>query len=143
MGEKYPALRYSDNMGGNFKDGVWNIECCSWGEFEDRIEEFKESEYKYVWRGQSCEFELRPSIYRDADSISDSEIKQHLCKFKKDIPGGDALKQFFKRAKKEIVEEFEKALSEYYNGGIRLTQVMHKLCIFLRFIYPGPRSRES
>ena len=51
MGEKYPALRYSDNMGGNFQNGVWNIECDSWRDFEDRIEEFKGREYKYVWRG--------------------------------------------------------------------------------------------
>ena len=114
MGEKYPALRYSDNMGGNFKNGVWNIECDSWREFEDRIEEFKRPEYKYVWRGQSCEKELKPNIYRDSTPDGDT-IRQHLYQFRKDMPGGDALKQFLERAKKERPLEFEEALSEYYN----------------------------
>jgi hypothetical protein len=124
MSEKYPALRYSDDMGGNFKNGVWNIECDSWRGFEDRIEEFKGPEYKYVWRGescakyvcrgQSCEETLKPSIYRDS-TPNDTTIRQYLYQFRKDMPGGDALEQFLERAKKERTPEFEEALSEYYN----------------------------
>jgi hypothetical protein len=113
MGEKYPALRYSDNMGGNFKNGVWNIECDSWRKFVDKMEEFKRPKYKYVWRGQSCKETLKPSIYRDF-TPNDKTIEQHLCQFRKDTPGGDALEQFLERAKKEGTSEFEEALSEYY-----------------------------
>jgi hypothetical protein len=113
MSEAYPALRYTDNMGGNFENGVLNIECNSWREFEDRIEEFKRPKYKYVWRGQSCEETPKPSIYRGF--IPDERtIGQHLSQFRKDIPRGDALEQFFERAKKERMPEFEEALSEYY-----------------------------
>jgi len=113
MGEKYPALRYSDNMGGNFKNGVWNIECDSWRKFEDKIEELKRLKYKYAWRGQSCEETLKPSIYRDS-TPNDKTIRQHLYQFRKDMTGGDILEQFLERAKKERMPEFEKALSEYY-----------------------------
>jgi hypothetical protein len=117
MGEKYPAIRYRDNMGGYFDNGVWNTDCNSWREFEEKIKEFKKLKYKYVWRGQSCEKEMRPSIYRDRDSDSvpdDKTIEGHLYHFKKDLPGGDALELFLKRANKERTAEFEKALSEYY-----------------------------
>jgi hypothetical protein len=124
MDEAYPALRYTDSMGGNFKNGVWTIECESWREFEDKIEEFKGPKYKYVWRGQSCakyvcrggicEETLKPSIYRDS-TPDDTTISQHLCQFRKDMAGGDALEEFLEQAKKERAPEFEKALSEYYN----------------------------
>lgn len=108
MGEKYPALRYSANMRG---DGVWTVECDSWGKFEDRIE----PKYKYVWRGQSCENPPLPTIYRDNNTPNDKNIELHLNQFKKDMPGADALKQFLEGAKKERTKEFEEALSEYYN----------------------------
>ena len=62
MDEKYPALRYSDNMWEDRKNGVWTVECDSWKEFENKIKEYKE--YKYFWRGQSCEKPLLPTIYR-------------------------------------------------------------------------------
>lgn len=114
MGEKYPALRYSDDVEGIFKNGVWNIECDSWIGFEDRIEQFKGLKYKYVWRGQSCEKTLKPSIYRDS-TPNYTIIRQHLYQFRKDMPRGDALEQFLERAKKERTPEFEEALSKYYN----------------------------
>jgi hypothetical protein len=113
MGEKYPALEYIDNMRGNFENGVWNIDCDSWRQFVDRMEEFEGHKYKYVWRGQSCEEPLIPSIYRDSVP-NDVTIRQHLYQFRKDMPGGDALQQFLDKAKKEGRPEFEKALSEYY-----------------------------
>jgi hypothetical protein len=84
MGKKYPAL------GENSKNGVRNIECDSWRKFEDKIEEFKRPKYKYVWRGQSCEKRLKPSIYRDS-TPNDKTIRQHLYRFRKEMPGGDAL----------------------------------------------------
>jgi len=115
MDEKYPALAYHDNMEGKFENGVWNIECSSWREFEDRIEEFKVPKYKYVWRGQSYVKELKPSIYRYSTPDTKTIERRHLCQFKKDMPGGDALDQFLKRAKEKKTPEFEKALSEYYN----------------------------
>lgn len=114
MSEKYPALRYSDKMGGNFENGVWNITCDSWREFEDKIEEFKRPKYKYVWRGQSREKELKPSIYRDF-TPNDTTITQHLYQFRKDMPGGDTLEQFLEGAKQKRTLEFEEALSAYYN----------------------------
>jgi len=113
MGQKYPALVYRDDTD-DIIDGVWNIKCNSWREFEDRIKEFKRHNYKYVWRGQGCVKELKPSIYRD--STPDTKTSErHLCQFKKDMPGGDALDEFLKRAKEKKTPEFEKALSEYYN----------------------------
>ena len=100
-------------MGGKFdNNGVWEIECDSWEEFINRIEKVKG--YKYFWRGQSCiEKELKPSIYRDSTSDTKT-IERHLCQFKKDIPGGDALDQFLKRTIEKKTPEFEKALSKYY-----------------------------
>jgi hypothetical protein len=115
MGEKYPALRYSNKMGEDFKNGVWTVECDSWREFEDRIEECKEPKYKYVWRGQSCEKPLRPTIYRDNNTPNDNNIELHLNQFKKDMPGADAIKKFLDQAQKQSTNAFEKALSEYYN----------------------------
>ena len=114
MSEKYPALRYSDNMGGNFQNGVWNIECDSWREFEDRIEEFKGREYKYVWRGQSCEKLLLPTIYCSHNTPDDKKIEQHLNQFRKDMPGAGALRQFLEQLQKQRPKAFDKALSEYY-----------------------------
>jgi len=114
MGEKYPALRCSDNMGEDFENGVWTVECNSWKEFEDRIEQFKKAKYKYMWRGQSCEKPLLPTIYRVNNTPDDKSIDEHLNQFRRDMPGASALKQFLERAKKERTKEFEKALSEYY-----------------------------
>jgi len=99
MGEKYPALRYSNNMGGNFKKGVWSIECYSWREFEGRIEELKRHNYKYVWRGQSSVKPLLPNIFRDNTPCRE-KIEKHFNQFRKDIPGAGALEQFLKLAKK-------------------------------------------
>jgi hypothetical protein len=113
MGEKCLALRYKDNMR-NVKNGVWNIECDSWKKFEDRMEEFKRPNYKYIWRGQSCEEILKPSIYRDP-TPNDETIRQHLYQFRKDMSGGDALEEFLERSKKERTPEFREVLSEYYN----------------------------
>jgi len=113
MGEKYRALRYSDDMWEDCKNGVWTIECNSWKEFEDRIEEYKK--YAYVWRGQSCEKPLLPSIYRDHNIPDDKNINQHLNQFKKDMPGADAINKFLDQAQKQRTNAFEKALSEYYN----------------------------
>ena len=112
MGEKYPALRYSDQMAENFQNGCLTIKCNSWGEFEDRIAEF--TKYKYVWRGQSCIKPLLPNIFRD-NTPDGEKIEQHLNQFKKDIPGAGALDQFLGIAKNEGTKEFEEALSEYYN----------------------------
>ncbi len=114
MGEKYPALRYSDHMAEDFQNGCLTIKCNSWGEFEERIEECKEPEYKYLWRGQSREKPLRPNIYRDY-TPDEKNVPQHLCQFRKDMPGTVALVQFLERAKNERTEEFEEALSKYYN----------------------------
>jgi hypothetical protein len=111
IGKKYPALRYKDEMG---EKGVWNIECGSWREFEDRIEEFKRPVYKYIWRGQSCEKTLKPSIFRDS-TPNDKTIRQHLYQFRKDMPWADDLEQFLEWVKRERSTEFEKSLSEYYN----------------------------
>lgn len=113
MGEKYPALRYSDTLFEECKNGVWTVECNSWKEFEGRIEEFKEKKYKYMWRGQSCEWPLLPSIYRDC-TPDDEKIEKHLSQFRKDMPGADSLKEFIERVKEKRTKEFEKALSEYY-----------------------------
>jgi hypothetical protein len=112
MGEKYPALRYSDHMAEDFQNGCLTIKCNSWGEFEDRIAEF--TKYKYVWRGQSCIRPLLPNIFRD-NTPNGEKIEQHLNQFKKDIPGARTLDQFLGIAKKEGTKEFEEALSEYYN----------------------------
>ena len=106
MGEKYPALRYSGNMGGDFEYGVWTIECDSWKEFEDRIEEYKN--YKYIWRGQSCKKSLLPTIYR-GHNPDDKSIEEHLSQFKKDMPEAGALEGFLK----ERTLEFDQALTEY------------------------------
>jgi len=114
MGEKYPGLLYSDDMGGIFKNGVWDIEYDSWRGFEDRIEQFREPKYKYLWRGQSCEKPLLPTIYRCHHTPDDKKIKQHLNQFKKDMPGADALKQFLDQAQRQSTNEFKNALSEYY-----------------------------
>jgi hypothetical protein len=111
MGEKYPALRYSDDMGGIFKNGVCNIECHSWRGFEDRIEQFKGPKYKYVWRGQSCEKPLLPTIYRGHNTPDDKNIEQHLNQFRKDMPWAGALDQ----QQNQRTKAFEEALSEYYN----------------------------
>lgn len=111
MGEKYPALRYRNNIDRKF-EGVWEMECRSWGEFVDRIKEIQG--YKYFWRGQRCVKELKPSIYRDS-APDIKTIERHLCQFKKDMLGGDALDQFFKGIKEKESPEFDKALSEYYN----------------------------
>jgi hypothetical protein len=86
----------------------------SWREFEDKIKEFRRPKYKYVWRGQSCKKELKPSIYRDS-TPNDKTIRQHLYQFRKDMAEGDALEQFLGRAKKERTPEFKEALSVYYN----------------------------
>jgi hypothetical protein len=88
-----------DEMGGNFEKGVWNIECGSWREFEDRIEKFKRTKCKYIWRGQSCEKTLKPSIYRDS-TPNGKTIRQHLYQFRKDMPWKDDLEQFLEWAKK-------------------------------------------
>jgi len=111
--EKYPALRYSDIVGKECKNGVWTVESNSWKEFEDRIEEFKKKKYKYMWCGQSCEWPLLPSIYRDC-APDDEKIKKHLSQFRKDMPKADDLERFLQRVKEEKPAEFEKALSEYY-----------------------------
>jgi hypothetical protein len=39
--ERYPALRYSDSMWEDYKNGIWIAECDSLEGFEDRIEELK------------------------------------------------------------------------------------------------------
>lgn len=111
MDEKYPALRYSDNMWEDCKNGVWTVECNSWKEFENRMEEYKE--YKYMWRGQSCEKPLLPAIYR-GHNTPDENIEQHLNQFRNDMPGADVLKQFLKQAEEKKTVAFEDALSEYY-----------------------------
>ena len=111
MAEKYLALRYSDKLGGNFEKGVWVIECESWRKFEDRIEEIQRPVYKYVWRGQSCEETLKPSIYRDS-TPNDETVRQHLYRFREDMPG-NALEQFLERVNKQKTPKLEKALSEY------------------------------
>ena len=113
MGEKYPTLRYSDTLFEESKNGVWTVECNSWKEFEDRIGEFKKKNYKYLWRGQSCERPLLPSVYRDC-TPDDNRVKQHLSQFKKDMPRAADLEEFLRRAKTEQTKEFEKALSKYY-----------------------------
>jgi hypothetical protein len=112
MGEKYPALRYSDNMWEDCKNGVWTVECDSWKEFENRIEEYKK--YAYVWRGQSCEKPLLPTIYRGYNTPDDKSIEEHLNQFRKDMPGAGALKQFLDPSQKQRTKAFEKAHSEYY-----------------------------
>jgi len=112
MGEKYPALRYSDNMREDCKNGVWALECDSWKEFENRIEEYKK--YVYVWRGQSCEKPLLPTIYRGHNTPDDKSIEEHLKQFRKDMPGAGALNQFLDQSQKQGTKAFEKALSEYY-----------------------------
>ncbi|MDH4265143.1 MAG: FRG domain-containing protein [Deltaproteobacteria bacterium] len=115
MGEKYPAIRYRDDMGGYFENGVWNTNCNSWTELEEKIEEFKNRKYLYMWRGQRCQKKLRPSIFRDSDSVPNNEtIKEHLDHFKNDLPGGKSLLLFLENASKEGTADFEKALSEYY-----------------------------
>jgi hypothetical protein len=113
MGEKYPALRYSDTLFKECKNGVWTVECSSWKEFENRIMEFKEKKFKYLWRGQSCDQPLLPSIYRDGKP-DNKRIEKHLRQFRKDVTWAADLEDFLKRAKKERTKEFEKALSEYY-----------------------------
>jgi len=111
MGERYPAIQYTGNMREHFSDGVWTIDCDSWTEFEDRIEEF--NSYNYVWRGQGWDQPLWPNIYRDS-TPDDQTIKEHLCQFRKDMPGGNALKQFLEQAKKARTQEYREALSGYY-----------------------------
>jgi len=113
MAEKYPALRYSDNVWEDCKNGVWTVECDSWKEFEKRIEEYKK--YAYVWRGQSCEKPLLPTIYRGHKKPNVKNINKHLKQFRNDMPGSDALEQFLKQAKEEKTEDFEKAFSKYCN----------------------------
>jgi hypothetical protein len=110
MREKYPALRYSDNMWEDCKKGVWTIECDSWEKFEDRIKEYKQ--YKYLWRGQNCNKPLLPTIYR-ADRVSKKSVEKHLIQFKENIPSAGALKRFLKAANRTNV--FGEALSEYYS----------------------------
>lgn len=112
MREKYRALRYSDDMWEDCKNGVWTVECNSWKEFEDTIEEYKE--YAYLWRGQSCEKPLQPSIYRDNNIPDDKNIDQHLNQFKKDMTEADALEEFLESAKKNRTVEYENAFREYY-----------------------------
>lgn len=113
MGERYPALRYSDNMWEDCKNGILTVECDSWKELENRIEEYKE--YAYLWRGQSCDKQLLPTIYRGHNIPNDENIKQHLNQFKKEMPSSDALMEFFYQARKNKTPDFEKALSDYYN----------------------------
>ena len=66
-----------------------------------------------MWRGQSSEKPLLPSIYRGLNTPDDKNIEQHLNQFKKDMPWADALKQFLDKAQKQRSQTFEKALSEY------------------------------
>ncbi len=113
MGKAYPALRYSDNMWEDCKNGIWTVECDSWEEFEKRTKEYEE--YKYVWRGQSCDKALLPTIYRGYNTPDDKNIEQHLNQFRKDMPGADALREFLYQARKNRTPEFEEALTEYYN----------------------------
>jgi hypothetical protein len=112
MGEKYPALRYSGNMGGDFEYGVWTIECDSWKEFENRIEEYKN--YAYIWRKQRSIEALLPTIYRGHNPDNKS-IEEHLSQFKKDMPEAGTLEGFLERLKKERPRELGQDLSEYLN----------------------------
>jgi len=112
MGEKYPALRYTDNMWEDCKNGTWTVECGSWQEFENRIQEYRQ--YAYLWRGQSSLKPLLPTIYRGQKTPDDEKIEQHLNQFKNDMPGADALKQFLDQKQKQRTKAFKKALSEYY-----------------------------
>ena len=116
MGEMYPALRYSDGMGGTFNNGVWVVECNSWSKFDSRVRKCNKSN-KYMWRGQGCEKPLLPKIYRDNNKPDYEKIKEHLNQFKKNMPGADDLKSFLERAQKQGTrssEVFNEALSEYY-----------------------------
>lgn len=106
MGEQYPALPYSDNMWEDSKNGILTVECNSWEEFNERIGEYKN--YKYFWRGQSCEKSLLPTIFR-GHNPGDNSIKEHLNHFIKDMPGAGALEGFLK----ERTSEFDRALTKY------------------------------
>jgi hypothetical protein len=97
---------------GRLQNGVRILECDSWKEFENRIEEYKK--YAYVWRGQSCEKPLLPNIYRGHNTPDDKSIEEHLNQFRKDMPGAGALNQFLEQSQKQGTKAFEKALSEYY-----------------------------
>lgn len=112
MSEKYPALRYKDNMLEDCKNGVWTVECDSWNEFENKIEEYK-IKYKYFWRGQSCERPLLPTIYRGHNTPDDKSIEEHLNRFRKNMPGVDDLEEFLERSKNEGTPEFDRALTKY------------------------------
>ena len=112
--EKYPALRCSDNIAGDFQNGILTVKCDSWREFEVKIEDLKEPKYKYIWRGQSCVKPPLPNIYRDYKSgIKKIDLIQHLCNFKKDMPEGNDLEQFLEWAEKNETAEFVEAFSEY------------------------------
>ena len=111
MGEKYPALRYSDYMGDGYKNGVWTVECNSWKEFKDTIEKYEK--YSYLWRGQSCEKQLLPSIYRNHNISEDINIDKHLNKFKKCMLEAGVLEEFLKSAKNNNKVEYEKAFRKY------------------------------
>jgi len=112
MCEKYPALRYTQEMWDDCKNGVWTVECPSWKEYVRTVEEYRE--YRYVWRGQSSEKPLLPSIYRDKEPKR-HEIDQHLLHFRRNLPTGGALAEFLERAQEESRPEFTKALSQYRN----------------------------
>jgi len=107
--ERYPAVSYSPDMGPEFCNGVWTVDCNSWTQFEERMEKFKK--YKYLWRGQSCDDPLRPNIYRDS-APDERTIEEHLSRFRKVAQWGDALEQFLEQAKG--TPEYEGALSTYY-----------------------------
>lgn len=113
MGEKYPALIYSDGLGGTFTNGIWEIDCDSWGAFEDRIEKLKEIKNKYIWRGQSSKKQLKPNIYRDYIP-SVEMLEKHLSQFRSDMLGGNELMAFLKKAQSDKSSEFQGALLEYY-----------------------------
>ena len=134
MGKTYRALRYSENMWEDCKNGVWTLECNSWKEFEDIIEEFKKAKYKYMWRGQSCEKSLLPTIYRYSKPNKDN-IEQHLNQFKQDMPGANALKDFLDQARNNNIPEFKKALCEYCTMTISNADANHTIENFINDIY--------
>lgn len=111
MGQKYPALEYSDKMWEDSKNGVLTVECDSWKGFKRRIQEY--TQYKYVWRGQRCEKPLLPSIYRGCKRPDGEKIKQHLNRFKKDMPWAGALEQFLKQARELKTKAFREAFGNF------------------------------
>jgi hypothetical protein len=70
------------------------------------------STFFYIWRGQSSEEPLKPSIYRGFDP-SEAGLDEHLNRFQANLPGGEELRMFIESLSRSQSPEYERVFREY------------------------------